>query len=410
MIKKISAILLALVLCLSVVVVPASAAVELGDAQMAFSLEWDKEYYSAGDTATLSVYIDAADDLTLYTGSFIIGLNSAVISQADNPIADVKANSTTDDTFRSFYKGADTQLSWLATSIATRVDTANTAEEQALYDHYLKYTVSKDTAGGWHENSGDNKTGFNGTDFDPSVPICTISFVIADGVADGTAVNAAITSGSLTCNPVQTTWKYYSNPGNATTAPNITAANFDISQTVATSTIGEPAAPSPLVATTSQIRYQMTADGAYNNAVDVRTRATIAKADWDVIFGGKTDDEIVSENLISNVGFVYASNSVEFSVADAQQVAQGTAVSGYTNKPVSHIQSTGDGYIFTCLVTDITDANLAAGDGMTAYAYMQVGDTWYFYDAATTVLFKDLYNTYNDSANNAFGWSLADIA
>ena len=43
MVKKISAIFLALVLCLTAMVVPASAAVELGDAQMAFSLEWDKE-------------------------------------------------------------------------------------------------------------------------------------------------------------------------------------------------------------------------------------------------------------------------------------------------------------------------------------------------------------------------------
>ena len=238
MVKKISAILLALILCLSMMAVHASAAVELGDADLAFALEWDKEYYSAGDTAKLSVYIDVADDYSLYTGSFIIGLNSAQISQDDNAIDDVRASATTDETFRSYFKGADTQLTWLATTVASKVTAANTADEQALYDHYLKYTGSKDTAGGTHENTATNKAGFNGSDFDPSVPVMTISFVVAADVADGTVLNAAITSGSLTCSPVQTTWKYYKSPTTATTTANIAATSIDVTQATAIATVG----------------------------------------------------------------------------------------------------------------------------------------------------------------------------
>ena len=240
MIKKISALFLALVLCLSVMVVPASAAVELGSAQMAFSLEWDKESYSAGDTAVLSIYMDAADDLSLYTGSFVIGLNSAVISQDDNSLDDIRANSTIADWFAAYYKEGTTNLSWLATSVSPKVDAANTAEEKALYDHYIKFTAARNSAGS-HENVANSKAGFGGDEFIADEPILTLSLVVAADVPDGTVLNAAMTSGSKTCSPVQTTWKYYKNPGAATTTANITAANIDVSQTVATATVGEPA-------------------------------------------------------------------------------------------------------------------------------------------------------------------------
>jgi hypothetical protein len=242
MIKKISAVMLAFVLCISAIVVSASAEVTLGNSQMAFALKWDKESYKAGDKAVLSVYMDADDSLSLYTGSFVIALNSAQISQADNDIEDLKANSTTDDTFASFFKGADTQLTWLATTIAPKVTAANTAEEQALYDHYLKYTgAKKSAADGWHENSASTKAGFSGAELDPATPIMTITFTVAADVADGTTLVAAITSGSKTCSPVQTTWKYYKNPGAATTTGNVAAADIDVAQAIATATIGEPA-------------------------------------------------------------------------------------------------------------------------------------------------------------------------
>ena len=240
MVKKISALFLALVLCLSVMVVPVSAAVELGDgAVIAFSLEWDQETYNAGDTATLSIYMDGNDSYSFATGSFLIALNSAQITQEDNPKEDLCANSTTSEAFNSWYVAAsEAKLAWLADTVAPKVTAANTAEENALYDHYLKFVASKNT-GGWHENTGTTKAGFNGTDFNPDEPIMTISFVLASDIPDGTALNAAITSGSKTCSPVQTTWKYYKNPGNATTTATVAAASIDASQAVATATIGE---------------------------------------------------------------------------------------------------------------------------------------------------------------------------
>ena len=266
MVKKISAIFLALVLCLTAMVVPASAAVELGDAQMAFSLEWDKESYDAGETAVLSVYMDAADDLSLYTGSFVIGLNSAVISQDDNTLDDIRANSTISEWFAAYYKDGTTNLSWLATTIAPKVDAANTADEQALYDQYIKFTAARNSAGS-HENVANSKAGFGGDEFVADEPILTISLIVAADVPDGTVINAAITSGSTTCSPVQTTWKYYKNPGSATTTANIAAANIDVTQTIATATVGEIACPHANTTVTEEVTANPTCTEAGSKTV-----------------------------------------------------------------------------------------------------------------------------------------------
>ena len=240
MIKKISAIILALVLCLSVMVVPVSAAVELGDAKIAISLEFDKESYSAGETAYLSVYVDAADDLSLYTGGFVIGVNSAIISPDDNTQDYLRENSTMSETFNSYYKDPSTQFAWLAATVVPKLQAANTAEENALYDQYIKFNAGKNT-GGWHENTGTTKAGFNGSDFDPEEAILVIPLIIADGVADGTELKVGITSGSTVCSPVQTSWKYYTTPGEATKTANIAATDFNLSQATVTATIGEAA-------------------------------------------------------------------------------------------------------------------------------------------------------------------------
>ena len=243
MIKKISALILALVLCLSVMVVPVSAAgVELGDAQIAFRIEWDKESYSAGETAVLSVYMDASDDLSLYTGSFLIGVNSAVFPTDINTQAAIREGSTTSELFNSYYKAGESNLSVLASSVVPKVQAKNTAEENELYDWYIKFTAAKNT-GGSHPSVGTTKEGFYGSDFDPEEPILTISLVVGDSVADGTVVNAAMTSGSVTCSPAQTAWKYYKTPGSATTTANVATSAIDVAQAVATPAVVGEVAP-----------------------------------------------------------------------------------------------------------------------------------------------------------------------
>lgn len=404
MIKKISALVIALVLCLSVVVMPVSAAgVELGSNDIAFALKWDKTSYSAGDTAVLSVYMDARDDLSLFTGSFAIGLNSAVINQTDNPIATVKANATTADWFRAYYKGADTQLSWLSSSVVnTHIKDDNTAEENALYDQYLKFTAAKDTTGGSHANTGVNNAGFGGDEFIANEPIITISFTIASDVPDSTVVRAAITSGSLTAstlNFTQTKWKYYSNPGSATTTTDIygTAASGALEQadtTVANGgtnvTIGAASIISPL---STQIRFNGPENGDTKAPFDVRTRATVSKADFAELLGvtdlAQFEATAKGKGTALRVGFVYMADSADGDYDEAAAKAAAIAgedAPGYKVVDVSYIQRSGDNYVWTCFIAgpDYTD-------GVNALAYIICDGCEPQFKTVDATTFSELY-------------------
>lgn len=151
-----------------------------------------------------------------------------------------------------------------------------------------------------------------------------------------------------------------------------------------------------------QIRYTKTDDGAFANVYDVRTRATIAAADVEATFG--TKDAAALETAITSVGFVYAPAGTAFDTAAAQAAAKaGTSQGGYTVAPVNYIQQDADGNLmFTCLVTGINTN--AAGEGLQTYAYICVNGEYYFYDAATTVSYNELFTNNWASAAGAYGW------
>lgn len=149
----------------------------------------------------------------------------------------------------------------------------------------------------------------------------------------------------------------------------------------------------------SQIRFKRNEDGSYANKFDIRTRAKITDEDF-AKYIAETNEEAVKK--ISKAGFVYACNTTDFSIADAQRVAKGETVSGYKDAPVSYIQDSDGYYMFTCIITDIRDEDIR--EGVTAYAYICVGDKWYFYNTETTVIFKDLYEANYKQAAKAYGW------
>lgn len=150
-------------------------------------------------------------------------------------------------------------------------------------------------------------------------------------------------------------------------------------------------APSPVVAKTSQIRYNGPVDGTYA-PFDVRTRAAMSAADFAAVCG----DDATAKTAITDVGFVYAADSVAFDLATAKAVATGTAASGYVKKSVSHIQKTGDEYVWTCL---ITGADYAAG--VNSLGYITVGGTTYYFDAAYATDFSVLYDTWSSKIPTA---------
>lgn len=391
MVKKISAILLALVLCLSVMVFPASAAAELNGTQVAYALEWDKEYYEAGDTATLYLYLAVQDDIPLEYGLITIGLNSAFISPDDNVPAECV---TASDVCASYYKALDESNTAQSTSTyQTRIEGQNTAEENATYDWYLRIALNKNASGD-HPNCSNNKDGLYGSEIDPTVPFITYTFTVADGVVDGSVIPAAITSGSAKCSPAQLQFKYYNSPGTGTGKGTIAAAQLDVSAAVAEATVGTPSIISAL---NPQIRFNgLETNGAGSANFDVRTRATVSKADFAEVLG-VSEAELEATAKASTdlrVGFVYmATSNGEFNIETAKAAAQNPAAAAknYFVKDVTYVQRSGDNYVWTCLLT-YEDGMYS--NGVSALPYIICGEEVHFLDAVTPVTFSTLYGTY----------------
>lgn len=148
----------------------------------------------------------------------------------------------------------------------------------------------------------------------------------------------------------------------------------------------------------AQIRFQgIGADKDktnYKNAFDVRTVAKISQDDFVATF----TDEANAKAKITDFGFVYAakSNVADFSVDTAKAVAEGGSAENYVKKSVTYMQHTGDGadYVFTCLITDIADTDANKADGVNCLAFVCFDGTYYYFDAAASVSYGDLYTTH----------------
>lgn len=417
MVKKISALVLALVLCLSVVVVPANAAkVEIGDNIFAIAFEWDKTSYNAGDTAYLSVYADGHDDYSFYTGTITFGLSSDVFDPAVHTTAYLKENTTTADWFNTYYKAAaDGAISQLASTVATNVTAANTAEEQALYDWYVKIGFAKNSAGS-HENVGTTKAGFGGADFNPDEPIMVIALTVKEDVADGTAVSAAITSGTFlkpSTTAPSTGIKYYKTPGEATTTANVASSSIDITKADTTETMGDVviggAEEATLAMTTwkQQIKFGVDKDGAYNDTFSARTFVeftNFSEVFDDAADALNTDD---GDGLLE-VGFVYKVG--DFDEATAKGYVEAGVVAkdgpkemtddGYTVDRRAYVSTTAKagGYVMGSTIADIPAADKTTEVTVLAYAkYTTGGEPVYVYHPVSGT-FETLYNTYYSQA------------
>lgn len=145
----------------------------------------------------------------------------------------------------------------------------------------------------------------------------------------------------------------------------------------------------PVYAKGSQIRFNGTeADGAKAN-FDVRTRAAMTADDFNKICGSEDNAKALAAAGKLQVGFVYTAGTMD--VATAKAVATGTAADGYFNKTVTYIQSTGTEYVWTCLIKNADyDASVQA------LGYIIVDGTPYYFGAASTTTFSDLYDTWYD--------------
>lgn len=156
-----------------------------------------------------------------------------------------------------------------------------------------------------------------------------------------------------------------------------------------------------VTAMSSQIRFNRNDDGSYAGTFDVRTRAKISDADFKKYIAD-TNEEAIEK--ISKVGFVYSTADTQFNVESAKTVAQDGKVDGFADAPVSYIQDADGYYMFTCVVTGITEEYLDSG--LTAYAYICVDGIWYFFPVEVTAEFGELYGKYYPMAAETYGWEV----
>ena len=402
MIKKISAIVLALVLCLSVVVMPASAYSLGANSEVAYIVELDADKYSAGDTVWVNIYLYGKAGLEFGTGAIVIGMNSAVFDMDENVPDDVKANGTGGDAMASWYKDVpDASWAWQTNAtVLSNIEANNTAEENAMFDQYLKITLAKNSSGS-HPNVAGNKNGLPAEDInadsDAGIPFISIPLKLKDDLADSTAINVGIPTGTMPKN--YTYMNYYKNPGSATTVVKTTAATSEVVFST-TAQIGAATVPSPVVSRSAQIRFNgLEAEGKKAN-FDVRTRAAMTAADFTALCGADAD----AVNNIESVGFIYydvtdgatfdkdtATEAIEKATANADGIL---VYNGYVKMPVDHIQkytkTSGDvEYRWTCFI-----GNAAYGDSAATMGYIVVDGVPYTFDAEVVTSFSSLYDTY----------------
>lgn len=400
MIKKISAILLALVLCFSVVVVPASAYELASGSEIAYVVELDKDYYSKGEMATVNVYLYGKEGLEFGTGAILIAMNSAVFDMSENVVADIKDTSTSGDAMASWYKDfTSASISWLTqATVLNNVKNSNTAEENAMYDQYLKIGLAKNTSGS-HANIGSNKNGLPAEDInadsEAGIPFFSFQLKVKDDVEDGTAINVGITSGSMA--KTQTYVNYYKNPGAATTVVKTTAATSEVVSST-NAKVGEPAPQVPELTVKymgrDQIRFQKAADGSYAGKFDYRILAELDN--FDEVFASIDD----AKASIKDVGFVFNKGAaIDMAAAKAQVEGGAVTYSQVKNIYVSTSFVAGK-YVIACTVYNIADADKTTALSALAYVvYEQDGVTKYaYFDAVQTSNFEGLYNTYYGQA------------
>lgn len=402
MVKKISAVILALVLCFSVVVLPVSAAgfdsgYTLADGKrIAYKVEFDKDHYSAGDTVTVNVYLNVDSNTQIHTGSMAFGVNSAVFDKTVNDAATVKATATANDTYNSFYNDiAGLNWAWQKDAIVTRVSAANTAAENAAYDQYLKVVFTRNLSGS-HANANKNTAGLPGNDVNSeTAPFFSFKLKIRDDVADGTPINIAITTGTIGSTPAQTAYKAFLDGSTKNVSPAITA--YDVSAAVATATVGTPAPAGPAV-TKAKSQVKMTATSATTVADEFSFRviSKISDSDWDTYFKN-TGVAGATTDYITAVGMVAYKGAAAFDAETAKKVVAGTSsdadYTAATTDYISKVSDTADAEFGAIIKANHSTLN----NDVTYMGFVQYVDAsgtaqTIFYETAGTAALSTNYN------------------
>jgi hypothetical protein len=271
MAKKISVILLALVICLGIFVMPATAA-DAGyklpaDKKVAYEFKLDKENYLPGDTVTVSVYVYAQDGMEMGATNIFIGMDKNLFDQEENTTTNIKNTSTTSTVLESYFKTIKTStITWITETVAGKIAEGNTADENALFNQYLKIALTRNTKA-TGTNASNSKRGLPASEMN-GVELFTVQLKLKDDVAAGTAINIGTPTGAMTT--AYANVGYFVSPFTAT-AVKTTAAESDTVFAEANVWTEDCAAGNHTAAEEATKVYSVdttcTVDGKYNEVV-----------------------------------------------------------------------------------------------------------------------------------------------
>lgn len=396
MFKKISAVVLALVLCLSVMVLPTYAGFDSSyelpaGKDIAYKIELDKDKYAAGDIATIKVYFYVNPEKELGTGALVFGMNSAVFSMADNPIDDVKSSSTGNETFNSFYETPPKAVwAWQTNAtVLSRLKDKNTEEENARYDQYIKIIVAREISGS-HENAFKNKNGLPATDINADKdPFITFQLKVRDDFDPSTQVCVGIPTGAMPNRYTYMNW--YSELGISNKVIKTTLDTTDLSAiyTIANLPVSEPV----VALNKKQVKFVSDGMGGVEKDYKFRVKSVVSEADWNAFFAN-TNVAGETTNLVENVGIVAYKGTADWDADTAKAVVAGTPATGYTAAETDYIQKIdGDNAYFGAIIELNSDT---CGYDITFMGYVKYKDAdgvsqIIFYDAEATAAVHSKY-------------------
>ena len=400
MVKKISAIILALVLCFSVVVLPANA-MGFDDGYTfapgktsAFKVELDKASYNKGDVVTVRVYLRLADPAAeIKSGYLTIGYNSAAFGSVNTNSLNAVTSSVWD---YSWKEPNSSQWATVSGTILNRVLGAATEQEKALYDTYLRVALALDET-----KDFDNTHGVTGANINAeSEPFLTFQLKVKDDVADGTPINVGFSEAALNCKPAQTSLTFLTNIGVTDKGKAAAAATYDVSAACATAVVGSAKAAPVLTKGRAQYKMETLVPGvSVADNFQYRVLSTISKADWEANFEN-TAVEGETTKALTEVGFIAADTATfDLNTAKTAVIANTTGdyttglPAGYKAATTNHIYRTDGDATFACRVDTSKDTcadltYIAFAKYLDADGQPQV----IFYDEAATVLLKSSYD------------------
>lgn len=386
--KKVLAVVLSVILLFSCFVVGSSALTyspsnTTGEFKVITTA--DKTTVAPGDVVVFSVAIDPGTKSD-------IGASNTVITYNGNQVTpcDVNGNATTNNqAFRTWQNSCAEWTKPTGTcnfNYAISQLTPNFTEEEKAY-----YTKNVFIAGQVYSDNGATNIAGNGWNPTAGEVYVTFQMKVADTVQPGDEIWVGLHEASFLKGT-----SYFMACGGSRYSNDV----YDLTNSMVKLTVAGDTKASFVQYSKAQIRFAgigaTSAAADYKGTFDVRTVAKISQADFLANF----TDEATAKEKITDVGFVYATaaNVADFNLDTAKAVAEGTAADGYVKKAVSYIQHTGDGadYIFTCLIENIADAD--KDQTVNCLGYVCFDGTYYYFDAAATVSFNNLYTTYFPAA------------